>query len=297
MHYVFQNQDYSNASLCDENAYPELFSFLSNLPTKNIDTQDTLEASTIPKDTQVFPTPPSPVQTFCTAHGFSDLIAMTADDIHSRARDTAVKYVHQPNVLIAAAVYIACRHIGDPRTYKDIWTCAQISHRKLVNAVGYLDTFLAAEDRNELEEGEEKGKGKEEANKPRDDKGLFTHADLLYLYFSPLDLHPTVQAVCLDLSRRVAHYQLDTKKSPAAVASAIIFFICKLFDIPMSVYELSVLSGVSQWMIRNMFEAFRSEAGWRMLVDSRWLVDGTGSLERVLAWKPRKLGAKESRVA
>lgn len=201
--------------------------------------------------------PATTVREFCIKHIISDDITTIAETVYNQTTNAEKRLPRDPMTLVASAVFVACRLAAAPRTYKDIYVMAGISRSKLVSGVKIIETHA--------------GRG----NAMR-----VTHNDLLIRYFSPLGLHPTVQAVCLDLGNRITYHHLSDGKNPTSIAAAAVFFICRLFGIPMAVYELSVVAEISEWTIKRNFVELRS--AYAKLVDPKWLENGVGDLDRLL---------------
>jgi transcription initiation factor TFIIB len=135
-------------------------------------------------------------------------------------------------IIIAAAIYMACRIENVPRTMKEICALTTVSKRDIGKCVRKMS----------------------ETNKEK--IGVIKANDFVARFCSNLDLGMKVQKAALLLIEKAKEKSLVASKSPVSIAAAAIFMVSQLSDTPKSQKDVAVVAGVAEPTINNAYKDF-----------------------------------------
>ncbi|KAM3411513.1 hypothetical protein ACQJBY_003275 [Aegilops geniculata] len=136
----------------------------------------------------------------------------------------------------AACLYIACRNLGMPRTYKELAsvTAGGVAAKKDVGKMTtHIKKLLGEEDGQVM------------------DIGVVSASDYLRRFCSRLALGNQEVRDAQEAVRRVEH-GLDVRRNPESVAAAIIYMVVQRAGAGRSVKDVSVATGVAEGTIKEV---------------------------------------------
>ncbi|KAJ3692779.1 hypothetical protein LUZ60_011874 [Juncus effusus] len=167
--------------------------------------------------------------------GLVTTIKDRANEIYKKLEDTKSIKGRNQDAILAAALYIACRQEGKPRTVKEICTIATGLTKK---EVGRAKEFIVKQLKVEMG--------------PSMEMGTIHADDLVGRYCSHLGLnYDTIKAVKEAVKRSS---DLDIRRSPVSVAAAVIYMITQLSEDKKPMKDISLVTGAAEGTIRNAYK-------------------------------------------
>eukprot|EP00033_Pygsuia_biforma_P003250 GCRY01003562.1.p1 GENE.GCRY01003562.1~~GCRY01003562.1.p1 ORF type:complete len:315 (-),score=35.42 GCRY01003562.1:196-1140(-) len=132
---------------------------------------------------------------------------------------------------VAAAVYIACRLHGIPRSFKEVCAVSRVSKKEIGKCYKYM---VRALDLTKMD--------------------TVSTDDFMNRFCSNLDLSMEVTKAAMHVTREASRLGIVAGKSPISIASAGIFLVSQFSGCPRTTKEISEVTGISDATIRNAYK-------------------------------------------
>jgi transcription initiation factor TFIIB len=147
------------------------------------------------------------------------------------------------SIVIAAAIFLACRYEGVPRTFLEISALTQIPKHEIGQVVTTIEKSL----RTAISLNADGISHSDSNNVSVSSLGSTANAaDLMIRYCSRLHLPIRVQRNCIDLAKRISERDVLTGRSPLSIAAAVILCISEVMKLGLSVREIAEVVGVAE---------------------------------------------------
>jgi len=172
------------------------------------------------------------------------------------------------DAIVSGCIFIACRQLGCPRTFREIYTLTKVPKKEIGKIFKTLEKFLT----------QKNGPGSKSAAGSMSLGGGFkqsqsTSADQLLLRFcNKLNVSRTTSIMGMDLAQRISQSGVIAGRSPLSVAAACIYMISYLMGEGKTPKEISDVASVSDGTIRTAYKMLYAQRD--ELVLDEWLKKG-----------------------
>ncbi|KAG9057393.1 transcription initiation factor IIB [Serendipita sp. 407] len=229
------------------------------------------------------------IQTMCDQYSLPRSVSDTAKMLYRRTEEEKLLRGKQPDAIVAACLFIACRQAAVPRTFREIVELTNVPKKQIGQCYKALERAFnlapGATSANPIG-GEPIGTGQPSVtggNKGRGDTPLPGGAgstnstspeDLMARYCNYLDLPPALQAYCAEVAGRARHRDVASGRSPVSIASGIIYFTAMLFgwNKNASLKDIGSTAGVSEGTIKLVYRLLWADR--ESLVPEQWVKEG-----------------------
>jgi transcription initiation factor TFIIB len=227
----------------------------------------------------------------CDQYSLPRSVSDTAKMLYRRCEEEKLLRGKQPDAIVAACLFIACRQASVPRTFREIVELTNVPkkqigqcYKALERAFNLTPGATAANPKGHSTVNDPVNPGSTGAgtsNGVNGDASLPGGAgstnstspeDLMARYCNYLDLPPALQAYCADVAGRARSRDVGSGRSPVSIASGIIYFTAMLFGYSVSLKEIGNTAGVSEGTIKLVYRLLWAER--ESLVNEKWLEEG-----------------------
>ncbi|ANB15375.1 Sua7p [Sugiyamaella lignohabitans] len=168
--------------------------------------------------------------------------------------------------IMAAAIFIACRHSGVARTFKEIWALTSVPKREIGRTFKIMEKLLQSA-------------GIKLSHSTNEEyQTTQTHAeDLVRRFCSHLGLSSQVTKAAEHIARRAKDEGTLAGRSPISIAAAAIYMAASLFKQSVTGGEIADKTGVSDGTIKTSYK-FLLEAKDK-LIDADWMKENHVKVE------------------
>jgi transcription initiation factor TFIIB len=214
------------------------------------------------------------IGTMSDAIGLPKTVSDMAKQLYKKAEDSKQLRGKSMSSIIAACIFIACRKANVPRTFGEIHALTHVSKTEIRRSFQAIEKLLVAESQShvtgETSDGRAPGDGEYTPT------ASANASDLMIRFCNRLHLPANVQAVCVELAKRMADEGTLAGRSPISIAATGIFFVSWLMGKGKSAKEVGDVAGASEGTIKDAYKALY--AAREKLVDPKWIEGGKGSL-------------------
>jgi len=202
----------------------------------------------------------------CEAFLLPKIVQDSAKEAYKIVHDDRKLKGKSQESIMAAAIFIACRHSGVPRTFKEIWALTSVPKKEIGRTFKIIERLLQTAGIRLSHTGTEEY------------KNVQTNAeDLVRRFCSHLGLSLKVTRAAEYIARRAKDEGTLAGRSPISIAAAAIYMAAALFKENISGSTISEKAGVSDGTIKTSYK-FLLEAK-NQLIDPQWISDGKVSLD------------------
>ncbi|CAG8767822.1 12851_t:CDS:1, partial [Acaulospora colombiana] len=200
------------------------------------------------------------IQTMCDQYSLPRSVSDTAKMLYRRCEEEKLLRGKQPDAIVAACLFIACRQASVPRTFREIVELTNVPkkqigqcYKALERAFNLTPGATAANPKGHHTAPNDPGNpgpsgAPNGANSdPLGGAGSTNSTSPEYLmarYCNYLDLPAALQAYCADVAGRARSRDVGSGRSPVSIASGIIYFTAMLFGYSVSLKEIGNTAGV-----------------------------------------------------
>jgi transcription initiation factor TFIIB len=230
----------------------------------------------------------------CDQYSLPRSVSDTAKMLYRRCEEEKLLRGKQPDAIVAACLFIACRQAAVPRTFREIVELTNVPKKQIgqcykalerafnltpgataTNPGGHTaDSNGGSTSSSSVSSGANGdlpgGAGSTNSTSPE---------DLMARYCNYLDLPPALQAYCADVAGRARARDVGSGRSPVSIASGIIYFTAMLFGYSVSLKEIGTTAGVSEGTIKLVYRLLWADR--EKLVNEKWLEEGKVKLENL----------------
>lgn len=219
------------------------------------------------------------IQSMCDQFSLPRSVSDTAKMLYRRCEEEKLLKGKQPDAIVAACLFIACRQASVPRTFREIVDMSNVPKKQIgqcykalerafnltpgatsFNPHGNADAGSSAKDPDAPLPG---GAGSTNSTSPE---------DLMARYCNYLDLPAALQAYCADVAGRARRRDVGSGRSPVSIASGIIYFTAMLFGYTVSLKDIGATAGVSEGTIKLVYRLLYAEK--ENIINEKWIKDG-----------------------
>ncbi|CAG7848698.1 SubName: Full=Related to RRS1-regulator of ribosome biogenesis {ECO:0000313/EMBL:CCA69080.1} [Serendipita indica DSM 11827] len=237
------------------------------------------------------------IQSMCDQYSLPRSVSDTAKMLYRRTEEEKLLRGKQPDAIVAACLFIACRQAAVPRTFKEIVELTNVPkkqigqcYKALERAFNLAPGATAANPSGHSSGGAGDGNvgtsgpsGAQKGDAPLPGGAGSTNStspeDLMARYCNYLDLPPALQAYCADVSGRARSRDIASGRSPVSIASGIIYFTAMLFGYSVSLKEIGATAGVSEGTIKLVYRLLWADR--EALVNEKWIEEGKVKLDNL----------------
>ena len=139
--------------------------------------------------------------------------------------------------LIASCIYIACKKKNVPRSSKEIALIFEIKPSEMTRG---CKNFLEIMNMNK------------KAKKIK--VSASTSLDFINRFCSNLKLPPTVEKLCILVSKKAEHYSIVDENTPPSVAAGSIYLVCNLFSVGITKKQVGEACKISEVTISKCYK-------------------------------------------
>ncbi|VVT58252.1 uncharacterized protein SAPINGB_P006113 [Magnusiomyces paraingens] len=168
--------------------------------------------------------------------------------------------------LMAAAIFLACRHSGVARTFREMCALTSVPKKEIGRTFKIMEKLL-------LELGIKPSHMSSEEYQPLQT----TAEDLMRRFCSHLGLSSQITRAAEHIARRTKEEGTLAGRSPTSIAAAAIYFASGLFGNPQTASKIADRAGVSEGTIKTSYKLL-----WEArdkLVDPEWIKSGKAKME------------------
>ncbi len=169
------------------------------------------------------------IQRLVSVLNLSSIVEEEAARIYTLAAQKGLVKGRSTENIAAAAIYVACRNHGVPKTLDDISHASGIEKKEIGKNYRYLTRNLYLR------------------VKPSDP------IDYVGRYVSALKLSPRTQTKAVEIIEKAQQKDLTSGKSPVGIAAAAIYTAAKLTEEKTTQQEIAETAGVTEVTIRNRY--------------------------------------------
>ncbi|KIM25500.1 hypothetical protein M408DRAFT_74141 [Serendipita vermifera MAFF 305830] len=189
------------------------------------------------------------IQSMCDQYSLPRSVSDTAKMLYRRCEEEKLLRGKQPDAIVAACLFIACRQAAVPRTFREIVELTNVPKKQIGQC------YKALERAFNLTPG-----------------ATAANPDLMARYCNYLALPPALQAYCSDVAGRARARDVGSGRSPVSIASGIIYFTAMLFGYSVSLKEIGATAGVSEGTIKLVYRLLWADR--EALVNEKWFEEG-----------------------
>lgn len=153
-----------------------------------------------------------------------------ANALFKQVHDGKIVKGRSNDAIASACLYIACRHEGVPRTFKEICAIAQISKKEIGRCFKLILKAL------------------------KTNVDLITTGDFMSRFCSNLGLPNTVQRAATHIARKAVDLDIVPGRSPISVTAAAIYMASQASEDKRSQKEIGDVAGVADVTIRQSYK-------------------------------------------
>ena len=176
-------------------------------------------------------------------------VANAAKHIYKLVEDNKALKGKSQEAIIAGCIFIACRQMGVPRTFREIYGLTKVSKKEIGRVFKQLEAFL------QKMGGEEQVAQTSIFTAQYQAKGSTSAPELCARYCSNLRFRHAVRVE--NIARRLAEKSAKVTdlagRSPLSVAAACIYMASHLAGEPRTSKEISVVAGVSDGTVKTAY--------------------------------------------
>ena len=204
----------------------------------------------------------------CEGIQLPSTVSESAKDMYKQVDDAKLFKGKSADAIVSGCIFIACRQLGCPRTFREIYTLTKVPKKEIGKIFKTLEKFLT----------QKNGPGSKSAAGSMSLGGGFkqsqsTSADQLLLRFcNKLNVSRTTSIMGMDLAQRISQSGVIAGRSPLSVAAACIYMISYLMGEGKTPKEISDVASVSDGTIRTAYKMLYAQRD--ELVLDEWLKKG-----------------------
>jgi transcription initiation factor TFIIB len=216
--------------------------------------------------------------------------------LYRRTEEEKLLRGKQPDAIVAACLFIACRQAAVPRTFREIVELTNVPKKQIGQCYKALERAFnltpgatsSNPDGHHVKSNAAAGSGAGSSSGAGRDADLPGGAgstnstspeDLMARYCNYLALPPALQAYCADVAGRARHRDVGSGRSPVSIASGIIYFTAMLFGYQVSLKDIGINAGVSEGTIKLVYRLLWAER--ESLVNEKWIEEGKAKWENL----------------
>ncbi|KAK7681591.1 hypothetical protein QCA50_015324 [Cerrena zonata] len=207
------------------------------------------------------------ITAFCDQFSMPKTIADFAKQLFKRAAEEKLLRARSQQGIIAACVFIACRHAGVDRTFKEIADLARIDKKVLGKCFTVLSTTFSVGSKASV---------KTAAGSAPETVGPEVH---LGRFLNHLGLPHKFEPICAEIIRRGRLQALFEHRKPLTILGAVIYFTSHLLGDPRSFSELKPAIDVGEGTIRQVYRCMYKHRD--SLIKEEWITKGIAHVERL----------------
>lgn len=221
----------------------------------------------------------------CDQYSLPRSVSDTAKMLYRRCEEEKLLRGKQPDAIVAACLFIACRQAAVPRTFREIVDLTNVPKKQIGQCYKALERAFnltpgatasnpgghAAGETNPGSSGNATGASGELPGGAGSTNST-SPEDLMARYCNYLALPPALQAYCADVAGRARARDVGSGRSPVSIASGIIYFTAMLFGYSVSLKEIGATAGVSEGTIKLVYRLLWADR--EALVNEKWIEEG-----------------------
>lgn len=210
----------------------------------------------------------SKISQMCEAYSLPRVVQDAAKEAYKLVYDDRSLRGKSQESIMAAAIFIACRHAGVARTFKEIWALTNVPKREIGRTFKIMEKLLL-------------GAGIKLSHATNEEyQSSQTNAeDLMRRFCSHLGLSQQIAKAAEHIARRAKDEGTLAGRSPISIAAASIYMAAALFHENYSGSRIAEQTGVSDGTIKTSYR-YLWEAREK-LVDPKWIEEGKAKMERL----------------
>lgn len=210
----------------------------------------------------------SKISQMCEAYSLPRVVQDAAKEAYKLVYDDKALRGKSQESIMAAAIFIACRHAGVARTFKEIWALTHVPKKEIGRTFKIMEKLLL-------------GAGIKLSHSTNEEyQSSQTNAeDLMRRFCSHLGLSSQITKAAEHIARRAKDEGTLAGRSPISIAAAAIYMAAALFDDNYTGIKIAEQTGVSDGTIKTSYR-YLWEARDK-LIDKAWLEDGRANMDRL----------------
>ncbi len=241
-------------------------SFKDGLTGRAKELSRTLNKTNVDKTTRQLQSAYREIGSMCEAIDLPRTVVDAAKLVFKLALDNRVVRGKTQESVVAACIYIACKHAGVPRTFREVCALTQVPKKEIGKVYKILERQINSA------EGQFFG-GMAVAESLLQQGNATSAEDLMARFCNRLGLSLPLQALTKQLVAKAGAQGTLAGRSPISIAAAGIYFMSALLADPKSAKEIADVAGVSDSTIRNAYRYLFHERD--NLIEPHWL-EGAG---------------------
>ncbi|KAF2747347.1 transcription initiation factor-like protein iib [Sporormia fimetaria CBS 119925] len=201
----------------------------------------------------------SQIASLCDSASCGSSVADAAKHIYKMADDAKIFKGKSQDAIIAGCIFIACRQMGVPRSFREIFRLTHVSKKEIGRTFKALEAFV---------QGEEK-KSNGTIKKPTKS----TEANqLISRACDRLQLDRGLSIIAEEAAKRVTDLGVAAGRSPLSITGAVIYLISHLMGAARSPKEIAGTVEVSDGTIRTAYKLIYQALD--KIIDEDWIKKG-----------------------
>ncbi|KAJ3219258.1 transcription initiation factor IIB [Dinochytrium kinnereticum] len=169
------------------------------------------------------------IQTMCERMGLGKVVVDSAKQLFKRVEDSKILRGKTHDAIMAACIYIACRHHAVTRTFKEICNVTNVSKKEIGRCYKQLQQLF---------------------EKPQQ----VSLSSYIYRFSDSLDLNKDVQKAGLQVAEMVSDKGYLAGKSTISVVAASLYFAACMSDSPKPAAEVAKVAGCTEATLKNSYK-------------------------------------------
>ncbi|KAJ3116836.1 transcription initiation factor IIB [Phlyctochytrium bullatum] len=169
------------------------------------------------------------IQTMCERMGLSKLVVDSAKQLFKRVEDEKILKGKSHDAIQAACIYLACRHHGVTRTFKEVVQLTNVSKKEIGRCYKALQALFDKPQQVSLD-------------------------SYIYRFSDALELERDVQKAGLQVATRVSDLGLLAGKSTISVVAASLYFAACMSENPKPAAEVAKVAGCTEATLKNSYK-------------------------------------------
>jgi transcription initiation factor TFIIB len=213
--------------------------------------------------------------------------------LYRRCEEEKLLRGKQPDAIVAACLFIACRQARISRAFKEIMELTNVPKKQIGQCYKALERAFnltpgatatnpgghAADSNGSASFSSAAAGANGELPGGAGSTNSTSPEDLMARYCNYLDLPPALQAYCADVAGRARARDVGSGRSPVSIASGVIYFTAMLFGYSVSLKDIGITAGVSEGRIKLVYRLLWADR--ENLVIEKWLEEGKVKLENL----------------
>lgn len=183
--------------------------------------------------------------------------------------------------LIAGCLFIACRQMNVPRTFREINHATHVSKKEVGRIFKHLEKFFNANKTTKNIAPTAAGLATTSFADSYEEKASTRASELCDRYCSLLALPRAAVMASKSIADNMVAKGVLAGRSPLSAAAACIYMASHLMGVAKSPKEIAAVAGVSDGTIRTSYRLLYAKKD--ELIDEEWLKEGKGDLKRLPA--------------